>query len=97
MARRLPDSERYIAAAVRAIRGERTWPELYQVLHGTEPEGLQAQQLNNRLNPTRSNPGADMLGFCVERLPELHDMTLREFFGISGELAPADSDGDEQG
>lgn len=88
MARYLPDRERYIEAATRAIRGDRTWGELYRALHGADPQGLQAQLLNNRLNPSRSNPSADMLGFCVERLPELHHMTLGEFFGITDVLAP---------
>lgn len=96
MPRRLPDGDRYIAAAARAIRGGRSWAELYQELHGVPPEGLQAQQLNNRLNPSRSNPGADMLGFCVERLPELHNMTLGDFFGITGSPAPSDGAKEEQ-
>jgi hypothetical protein len=39
----------------------------------------------NRLNAVRSNPGADMLGLCVQHLPVLHGMTLKEFFWLEGQ------------
>jgi hypothetical protein len=30
----------------------------------------------------RGNPGADFIGFCVEKMPELHYVTLAGFFDL---------------
>ncbi|HFG7030392.1 TPA: hypothetical protein ACGIK9_002877 [Acinetobacter baumannii] len=43
----------------------------------------QIQQIRNRLNPKRSNPTSDFLGFCVSHSQDLQNMTLGEFFGLT--------------
>lgn len=81
MARR-ETGNRYAEAALASLRKAIGTRELYLALHGTEPGRQDLQALRNRLNPARSNPGADFLGLCAERVPGLGDMTLAEFFGI---------------
>lgn len=74
--------QKYIEASVAAIKAAASLRDLYMAIYGHDPSRLELQQFRNRLNPTRSNPGADLLGLCIEHLPELHEMTLREFFRI---------------
>jgi len=72
----------YTKAATDAIKASCPLRELYMAIHGVSPDRQELQRFTNRLNPARSNPGADMLGLCIEHLPSLHKMTLKEFFGI---------------
>lgn len=72
----------YVRAAVNAIKGAGTLRSLYVAIYGCDPSRSELQQFANRFNSSRSNPGASILGLCVEHLPGLHDMTLAEFFGI---------------
>lgn len=75
----------YVIAVTEAIKQHTTMRKLYVSIHGSEPDTNELQRFSNRLNPTRSNPSADMLGLCVANIPELHEMTLREFFGIDAD------------
>lgn len=72
----------YIEAATTAIKDATPLRELYIALYDTEPDRQALQQFRNRLNANRSNPGAGMLGRCLAQLPQLHDMTVKEFFGL---------------
>lgn len=72
----------YIRAATAAIKAAGPLRQLYRSIHGRDPTRLEMQRFANRLNPVRSNPGADLLGLCVAHLPALHDVTLAEFFSI---------------
>ncbi|MBH9739983.1 hypothetical protein CJ419_09595 [Vibrio navarrensis] len=82
MPKEFDSAKRYIKAATDNIKSQGTVKELYKAIHGREGDKYEIQILTNRLNANRSNPGADILGLCVENLPELHDMKLSEFFGI---------------
>jgi len=77
------DGKRFAEAALGAIRDAISPRELYVALYGAEPSRQELQAFRNRLNPARSNPGADFLGRCVESVPELRSMTLSEFFALS--------------
>jgi hypothetical protein len=83
MPKKTEAGEQYIRAATDAIKNAGSLRELYVAIHGTEPGRSELQRFANRLNPSRSNPGTDMLGVCVAHLPSLHDVTLKEFFGIT--------------
>lgn len=85
MPKKTEAGEQYIKAATDSIKGAGPLRELYQSIHGVEPTRQELQRFANRLNPTRSNPGADMLGVCIQNLPSLHGKTLKEFFGILDE------------
>lgn len=74
--------DQFKKAATDAIKSAIPMRELFAAIHGEEPSRQDLQRFANRLNPARSNPGADMLGLCVLHAPALHDMTLKEFFGI---------------
>ncbi len=82
MPRKTEVGGQFIEAATAAIKAAGPLRELYIAIHGHQPSKVELQRFINRLNPARSNPGTDMLGLCVQNLPELHDMTLKEFFGI---------------
>ncbi|MBF6649154.1 hypothetical protein [Methylobacter sp. BlB1] len=82
MPKKTETGDQYIKAATDVIKGAGSLRDLYIAIHGNEPSRQELQRFSNRLNPARSNPGADMLGLCVKHLPCLHDMTLRDFFGI---------------
>lgn len=84
MAKSKEGGEQFIKAATDAIKSAGPLRQLYVALHGCEPTRQELQRFINRLNPARANPGADVLGLCVEHLPALHTMTLAEFFGIKG-------------
>lgn len=83
MPKKTETGEQYILAATQAIKGAGALRDLYVAIHEAEPSRQELQRFANRLNPSRSNPSADMLGLCVEKLPALHDMTVADFFGIS--------------
>lgn len=85
MPKKTEAGEQYIRAATDSIKGAGSLRELYQAIHGMEPTRQELQRFANRLNPARSNPGADMLGVCIQHLPSLHEKTLKEFFGILDE------------
>lgn len=72
----------YIKAATDAIKSAGSMRDLYVAIYGVQPTRYQYQTFINRLNPSRANPSTDILGACVENLPSLHDVTLKEFFGI---------------
>ena len=88
------DGQRFIKAATGAIRNAGPLRDLYKSVHGKEPTRIEFQRFFNRLNPSRSNPGADLLGLCVQNLPELHSMTLSVFFGL--EEPPAETGDDPE-
>lgn len=73
----------YIQAATTAIKRAGSLRALYRAIHGREPDRQELQRFANRLNPARANPGADLLGLCVQHLPALQQITLAEFFGIA--------------
>lgn len=83
MATKLEGEDKYIKAALDAIKGATSLRDLYVAIHGVDPSRQEFQRFSNRLNPARSNPGADMLGLCIEHLPQLHNMSVGEFFGIT--------------
>lgn len=74
--------QHYIMSATESLKSVASPRELYNALYGNDPSIIELQRFRNRINGRRSNPGADLLGQCVEVLPELHNMTLAEFFGI---------------
>ena len=76
------DDKRFAEAALAAIRKVVSPRDLYVALYGVEPGRQELQAFRNRLNPARSNPGADFLGRCVDSVPALRSMTLSEFFGV---------------
>jgi len=76
------EQSHYSAAACDSIKGKLKGKELYKAFYGRDGSPGEVQTLINRLNSTRSNPGADIVGEFVERLPHLKDMTLGEFFKI---------------
>lgn len=82
MPKPLANEKRYISAATTKIKNSGSLRELFFKIHKYEPTREELQQLRNRLNPKRSNPGTDLLGLCIENLPQLHHMTLKEFFDI---------------
>jgi hypothetical protein len=55
---------------------------LFAKVYGRDGSKQEVQAFINRLNPNRANPGQDIAGKIVEVRPELHDMTLAEFFDI---------------
>lgn len=85
--------EQYIKAATDSIKSAGSLRALYTAIHGADPTKQELKRFSNRLNAERSNPGADMLGVCIEHLPSLHEKTLKEFFGIQGEGSPVKSGG----
>jgi len=71
-------------AACNSIKGGMKGKELFKAVYGREGTDREVQTLVNRLNPKRSNPGADIIGEFVEKLPYLQSMTLAEFFKLQG-------------
>jgi hypothetical protein len=78
----MQDDKKYTHAALNAIKSVVTAKELFIRLHGREPDRIELQQLINRLNPARSNPGAEVLGEWLAVLPELSDTSLADFFKL---------------
>lgn len=68
--------------ACETLKSGITGAELYRRIYGKDGTKKDIQVLINRLNPNRSNPGQDITGRIIEVRPELHDMTLADFFGI---------------
>jgi len=68
-----------------SIKGGIEMPELFRLIYQREGNESEVQVLRNRLNAKRSNPGLDIVGQFVERLPHLQNMTLAEFFKIKVE------------
>lgn len=90
-----PRTEReqhYILSATNKIKSVALPRDIYIALYGSDPTILQLQMFRNRINGYRSNPSAALLGRCVEALPELHDVTLSEFFGINKPVATKKKD-----
>lgn len=69
-------------AACESLKGNYSGKELFRAVYGREGTASEVQTLVNRLNPNRSNPGADIIGELTEKLPHLKSMTLSEFFKI---------------
>lgn len=92
MPKKLEASDQYKQAAMAAIKNAMPLRQLYTSIHGQEPTRAELQRLANRLNAARSNPGTDMLGLCVQHIPELHNVTLKEFFGIDTLAKEGDAD-----
>ncbi|WP_286241191.1 hypothetical protein [Neptuniibacter halophilus] len=90
MPKKTEEGDQYKKAATEAIKNAIPLRQLYIAIHGQEPTRQDLQRFSNRLNPARSNPGADMLGLCVEHIPELHQLTLKEFFGLGREEGEGD-------
>lgn len=76
------EHKHYSIIACQKVKGDRSGKELFKQLYGREGEAKEVQALVNRINENRGNPGADFIGFCVEKMPELHNVTLAEFFNI---------------
>lgn len=76
------ENKHYSEIACKKLKGKRSGKELFKKLYGREGEAKEVQALVNRINASRGNPGADFIGFCVEKMPELHNVTLAEFFNI---------------
>lgn len=74
--------KKYAAAVLSMIKSTVTARELYVRLHQRDPTREELQTLVNRLNPARSNPGAETLGEWLAVIPELHGTVLSEFFKI---------------
>lgn len=72
----------FIESACKQIKDIAKAKELYKKVHGVEGSANDVQAFINRLNANRANPGLDYIGWLVERLPELQEQTLGEFFGI---------------
>lgn len=77
------DDKYFAHAVLDAIKSTVTARELYVRLHGCEPTRQELQQLVNRLNPARSNPSAEALGEWLSVIPELHSVTLGDFFKMN--------------
>lgn len=91
MPKKTEAGDQYIKAATDSIKNAIPLRQLYVAIHGNEPSRQDLQRFSNRLNPARSNPGADMLGLCVLHIPALHEVTLKEFFGITGVTDDSDA------
>lgn len=72
----------YIEHACQQVKDIAKAKELYLKVYGVEGSPSEVQGFINRLNANRANPGLDFVGWLVERLPELQDKTLAEFFGV---------------
>lgn len=73
----------YSAAALEKIKASMKPKELYKLLNnGAEPSREQLQTFRNRLNVNRAIPSTEFVGECVNAIPSLHDVTLREFFDL---------------
>ncbi|MDI4653149.1 MAG: hypothetical protein ACPGTQ_11185 [Colwellia sp.] len=72
----------FIERACQQIKEIGKAKELYRKVYGMDGTDSEVQAFINRLNANRANPGLDYIGWLVERLPELQEKTLGEFFGI---------------
>jgi len=87
MPKKIEAGDRYRLEAMTKIQESSDTRALYIAIHGGDPAPTRddLQRFRNRLNPARSNPGLDMVGLCIQHLPELQNMTLADFFGIDTE------------
>lgn len=76
------EQSKYAEIACETLKGNLKGKELYKIVHDREGTPSEVQTFMNRLNANRSNPGADIIGQMVERLPHLQNMSLAEFFNI---------------
>lgn len=76
------EHKHYSIIACQKIKGGLKGKELFKKLYGRDGDTKEVQALVNRINESRGNPGADFIGYCVEQMPELRDITLAEFFDI---------------
>lgn len=74
----------YKQAAMNKIKEAIAPRDLFVRIYGRDPDRGELQQFRNRLNPNRSNLSMDMLGICIENIPELQNVTLAELFGLKG-------------
>lgn len=74
----------YSTAALDKIKKSKKLRDLYKLLNdGEEPSIEQLQILRNRLNVNRAIPSIEFVGECVNAIPSLHDVTLKEFFDLN--------------
>lgn len=92
MPKKIEEAHHFIEAVTLNIKSTIEFKDLYFKMHGVKGSKAEVQQLANRLNANRSNPGADFIGLCVEQIPELHNMTIAEFFGIDSSLKGKDKE-----
>lgn len=71
----------------KACEGSIGYKELYRKIHGIEPTKLELIRFKNRFYPNRSNPNSEFIGFCIEHLPSLQNVTLSEFFDIDENIS----------
>lgn len=76
------EQSKYAAIACEALKGSLKGKELFKIVHGREGSASEVQTFINRLNANRSNPGADIIGQMVEKIPSLQGLTMAEFFKI---------------
>ncbi|MGI2049921.1 hypothetical protein [Shewanella oncorhynchi] len=73
----------YSKAALDQIKEAKKPRDLYKLLNdGNEPNKEQLQAFRNRLNANRAVPSLEFVGECVNAIPSLHNVTLREFFDL---------------
>jgi hypothetical protein len=74
----------YIENALDTLNEHFDLTQLYLDIHGKPAETKsEYYRFRNRFSKKRSNPGCDLLGLCVKNSPELRDMTMGEFFGVT--------------
>ncbi|AEG13542.1 hypothetical protein [Shewanella baltica] len=74
----------YSKVALDKIKDTMKPRDLYLLLYeGQEPSKEQLQTFRNRLNGNRASPSLEFVGQCVNAVPSLHGMTLREFFDLN--------------
>jgi len=88
MPKKTESGERYIKTVTDLIKQSVSMRDLYKAIHGVNPTRIELQRFSNRFNPARSNPGADLIGLCVEHVPKLQSITLGEAFGVNEGKAP---------
>lgn len=76
------EEHHHAVQGLKSIKGGFKGAQLFKYLYGREGNKKEVQTLLNRLNSKRANPGLDILGEFVEKLPHLHDMTLGDFFNL---------------
>jgi hypothetical protein len=82
MPKKTEQGDRYIKSVTDLIKQSVSMRDLYRAVHGMDPTRTELQRFSNRFNPARSNPGVDLIGLCVEHVPELQSITLGEAFGV---------------
>lgn len=57
-----------------------SFSDLYELLYGETGTPNQVQTLRNRLN--RGGTSSSFIGLCVEKIPELREVSLSDFFNV---------------